>query len=677
MAFQNTNPFYGSSSGGMPANGGQQRLALDNLLRRELKISDPNDPQAVANALLERFKDDPRASAISQEAKGLPFLQALSMPNLPVQSATSSSAELQQAKDDVERDLQELLTNSLLKDVTQEIQGWAQAVRSAIAEGTTAARFALDPRQRDKAFAIRRQLGDYARLARLVGALTPTLSMTYRKFAQSLDEVAAVILVTMGEALSNVGFNGGRFLLQAPYTELQVRRDAAIYALRNLVGATQQAYGPNDWPRGLDAYRNLYKLLEEQGQGDLRSLLIENELARIMDELIQRSAHGTADGLRALGSTAQVDLDRFRRLVFIGQHAVSPESPPLSAFLEAVQLFADAFDVSGGFRLLRISRPPILFYGLYGVTVMEDADQRLLNLIIERGLLADQLDCFMQCACTTEAVKCQVILDKILYDLDRAIDLYAMGKDNFGQPERRASAYSFVIEAFTDNEQKKMIANQKDCGLYKLVNGVLSPSDSTGIASRLARIIDANHLRPTLDTADQSVKNMIDDSKNFATQLVQLLTQKNLCTITAGGNNLCAEINTATTNLTNGQTLANLLTLYKKVQEAQVRLLNVNIDVALPRSIQDFLGIFQQELCQQADTEDRWENLVRTMAPNCAGLTDVFNTIAQVIQDAIDKVSVIECPEFNPSIPPHFETSLDSLVDDVDRMGRGRPTNNR
>jgi hypothetical protein len=219
IAFQNTNPFYGSSSGGMPANGGQQRLALDNLLRRELKISDPNDPQAVANALLERFKDDPRASAISQEAKGLPFLQALSMPNLPVQSATSSSAELQQAKDDVERDLQELLTNSLLKDVTQEIQGWAQAVRSAIAEGTTAARFALDPRQRDKAFAIRRQLGDYARLARLVGALTPTLSMTYRKFAQSLDEVAAVILVTMGEALSSVGFNGGRFLLQAPYTE--------------------------------------------------------------------------------------------------------------------------------------------------------------------------------------------------------------------------------------------------------------------------------------------------------------------------------------------------------------------------------------------------------------------------------------------------------------------------
>jgi hypothetical protein len=152
-------------------------------------------------------------------------------------------------------------------------------------------------------------------MARLVGALTPTLSLTYRKFAQSLDEVAAVFMVLMGEALSNVGFSGGRFLLQVPYTELQTRRDAAIYALRNLVGTTQFAYDPNEWPRGLDAYRNLYRLLENQGQGDLRALLVETELARAMDDLIQRAAHGRAEGLRALGATAKLDLQRFHRLV--------------------------------------------------------------------------------------------------------------------------------------------------------------------------------------------------------------------------------------------------------------------------------------------------------------------------------------------------------------------------
>lgn len=371
MASPSSNPFYGSSAGTTPANSGYQRLALDNLIRRELKVSDPNDPQQIANALLERFKDDPRAKAISQEAKGLPFLLSTSTNFVPmVQAATSSDAELQQAKNDVERDLQELLTNPLLKDITPEIQGWAQALRTAIQEGTTAARFALDPRQRDKAFAIRRQLGDYARLARLVGALTPTMSLSYRKFAQSLDEVAAVILVIMGESLANVGFNGGRFLLQTPYSELQVRRDAVIYALRNLIGATQEAYGPNDWPRGLDAYRNLFRILEEQGHGDLRSLLLEHELVRIMDELIQRASHGRTEGLRALGATAQVDLERFRRLVIVGRQAVSPESPPLTAFLEALALFADAFESSGGFRLMRIARPPILFYGLYGTTTM-------------------------------------------------------------------------------------------------------------------------------------------------------------------------------------------------------------------------------------------------------------------------------------------------------------------
>jgi len=163
-------------------------MALDNILRRELRVSDPNDPNQIAQALLTLYKDTPRAQAISQEAKGLPFLQAAPMQTLVPQAATSSDSDLQQARDDVERDLQELTTNSFLKDVTPELQGWAQSVRSAIQEGTAAARFALDPRQRDKAFGIRRQLGDYARMARLVGALTPTLNLTYRTFAQSLDE---------------------------------------------------------------------------------------------------------------------------------------------------------------------------------------------------------------------------------------------------------------------------------------------------------------------------------------------------------------------------------------------------------------------------------------------------------------------------------------------------------
>ncbi|MGF1613150.1 MAG: hypothetical protein ACFCVA_04340 [Gammaproteobacteria bacterium] len=459
-------PFYGAPSSGsaLVATASHQRLALDNLIRRELRVSDPNDPQQIANALLERFREDPRAKAIAQEAKGLPFLLSTPVNGMPtVQAPTSSAAELQQAKDDVDRDLQELLTNSLLKDVTPEIEGWAQAVRTAIQEGTTAARFALDPRQRDKAFGIRRQLGNYARMARLVGALTPTMSLTYRKFAQSLDEVAAVLLVMMGEALANIGFNGGRYLLQVPYADLQVRRDAAIYALRNLTGSTQEAYGQNySW--GLHAYRELYEKLEQRGQGELRSLLVEGELSRSMDELIHRASHGSPEGLRQLGATAELQLERFRRLIVIAQTEVPGDWPPLTSFLDAMLLFVNAFETSGGFRLMRIARPPILFYGLYGNTGLGKGEERLLRLALERNLLSEKLDCFLQCDCAAEAVRCQIVLDKILYDIDRAVDLYAVGIEEFGEPEFRASAYSYLIDAVLE---QKACKNKEKEGEYR------------------------------------------------------------------------------------------------------------------------------------------------------------------------------------------------------------------
>ena len=524
MAPQSSDPFYGGTrqtNGTVPPNGAQQRLALDNLIRRELKVGDPSDPVQVAQALLTRYQDDPRARAIAQEAQGLPFLLSAPAPAVAAQAPTSSTAEWNQAVSDVNRDLQELTTNALLKDVTPEIQGWAQAVRSAITEGASAARFALDPRQRDKTFAIRRQLGDYARMARLVGALNPAINRNYRSFAQSLDEVAAVFLVMMGEALANVGFAGGHYLLQAPYSELQVRRDAAIYALRNLVGSTQEAYGPNDWPRGLDAYRRLFDALEEQGQGDLRALLVENELARTMDELIQRAAQGTVDGLRALGSTAQLDLERFRRLVAVGRRGVRPESPPLTSYLEGLQLFVDAFDPSGGFRLLRIARPPILFYGLYGVDPLQKADRRLTQVLVQRGVLAGQTDCVMACQCDDTTTLCQIVLDKILYDVDRAIDLYAVGLQDLGAPECRASAYSYVIDA----------AIGLPCG-------------------------DQPPIRTTLDVIRGSLRPL---------------------------DNTLVEWDVTAANFSN---------------------------VCAP-------DLRVQELCIQKDAEARWENLVRTMAPNC------------------------------------------------------------
>jgi hypothetical protein len=424
-----------------------QRLALDNLIRRELKVGDPNDAAQVAQALMNRYRDDPRARAMAQEAQGLPFVPGAPAAAVAPQQAVATGLDLQQALADVESDLRELTTNNLSKDIVPELEGWAQALRGAIEQGVTVARQGIDTRSRDKAFAVRRQLGDYARLARLVGVLTPPMNASYRNLAQSLDEVASVILVMMGEALANTGMAGGRFLLQAPFSDLQLRREVVLNALRNLTGATQEAFGPSDWPRGIDAYRQLYRMFQTQGYDELRSLLMEDELARSMDELIQLAGGGAANGLRALGATAFTQLNRFMRFVQLTSEAVSPASPPLVAFQEALQVFIDGFAPAGGFRLLRIARPAILFYGLYGSDEVSRADRRLLQLVINRGTLAGQLDCLSRCECSDAVVRTQIVGDRALYDLDRAIDLYCIGDADLGIPEVRASAFGFVIEA--------------------------------------------------------------------------------------------------------------------------------------------------------------------------------------------------------------------------------------
>jgi hypothetical protein len=453
---------------------GGARLALDNLIRRELKVGDPNDASQVAQALMSRYRDDPRARSMAQEAQGLP---AMPLPAAPVATpqAGATSLDLAQATADVEMDLRELTTNNLAKDIIPELEGWAQAIRSAIQQGISVAQFGTDTRSRDMAFAMRRQLGDYARVARLVGALTPPLNAAYRNLAQSLDEVSSVILVMMGEALANTGMAGGRYLLQTPFTELQVRRDVVLNALRNLMGATQEAFGPNDWSRGIDAYRQLFQKFEAQGHGELRALLVETELARSMDELIHLAGNGAPTGLRALGVTAWAQLNRFIRFVQFTIDAVTPPSPPLAAFQDALQMFIDGFEPAGGFRLLRIARPPVLFYGLYGSDEISNADRRLLQLVINRGTIAGQLDCLTRCNCDPLSVKTQIVGDMLLYDIDRAIDLYCMGDDDLGMHEFRASAYSYVIETAKANATYAAHFGDQLPGLFYISAGLLRP----------------------------------------------------------------------------------------------------------------------------------------------------------------------------------------------------------
>jgi len=451
------------SSGTRVTGPNRQQLALDNLIRRELRVGDPRNPEQVAKALLDRYQGNNRARGITQEAQGLPFLSTPQAYAPAAAEHTGTSIDLKQAMSDLDKDLSKILGNNLLKDISAELDGWSDGIRSAAEEGINAARFGIDPRNRDRAFGVRRTLGDYARMSRLVGTLTPAATYEFRSLAQSIDEVCAVVLVMLGESMANNGFAGGRFLLQAPFTEMQSRRDACMNALQNLLGSLRYSQAANEWPRGIDAYRRLFDALEAQGQGDLRALLTEQELGRVMDNLVRRAAYGSSEGLRALGSTAQIDLNRVYRLINFGYRLVYPESPPLTSFLEALRLFADGFGPAGGSRLLRVARPPIVFYGLYGGEEERASDRRLVQLTILRGSLAAQVDCFSRCGCDEKSAVCQILFDKVLYDMDRAIDLYAVGQQDLGLPETRACAYSYTIDSVLKSKITTEDGNQTPC----------------------------------------------------------------------------------------------------------------------------------------------------------------------------------------------------------------------
>jgi hypothetical protein len=590
----------------------QAAVALDNLIRRHLRVGDPRDPSAVAAALRDRYTDD--RAALEQEAAGLPFFKIARIErSAPDDNSTRS--EERQAKGDVHQDLIAMTSNALLKDIHPELTGWSQTIRRAVDEGTAAARFALDPWQRDRGMAARRLLGDYARVARYVGALTPNLSIHYRHLAKSLDEVASVILVSMGDALASNGYGGGRFLLQAPASELAARRDAVIHALRNLVGTSQDAYGPNDWPRNLFAYRQVLDFLENNGLTDLRALLQENDVARTLDEVVHWATRGAAEDLRALGATALLALSRFRRLATLLSNQVHPNAPALAAYVTAVQLFVDAFRNAGaGYRLPYIARPPMSLYGLYGVGGPDAPTRRLLAVIQRRGELAQALDCYMGCGCGDDLAACQIMLDKLLYDTDRAIDLYALSPNESGDgpAEERAIAYGLIANAI-------LCGAGAACGVQCPPNP-LAGAVPAGLASANC---DNRVARCTPVTCLDRQPSLIAIVRDIRDQLWHL------------------EV-TAVPSLPPCASLA-----------------------AQPFDA-DALGRVREELCVQRDAEESWQHLLATMAPACRFQSDLLAPVTALLAAAASALpntpnGVVACPtEF--AIPRHFEESLDDMA---------------
>lgn len=436
------------------SNGQSPTVLLDDLIRRKLSVGDPRNSVEVAGALRRMYPSE--SSAILREERGLPVLAVESVEKR-VTIEFPSESEFKKASEELEQDLVLLTTSVVLREIAPQMRGIASEVRKAVEDGLASATLSHDPVYRGRAFSARRLLGDYARLVRILGILRPDFQTQYRRFARSLDQVGNLLLVLMGEALSQAGYRAGGFILQVPLSGIQARRGGVLMALRSLLGSVETAYGDEEYGRGRHGYQLLYEAIEDSNQPDLQPLLTEAGLSSLLNGLVDSAANTTSEALLGLGATGTITIERLRRLLNVGigiQENDEAQEPPLIAFLVALRLFVDAFeDTRAGARLVSLALPP--FRMKIGQAESEGG-RRLRILAIRRGELADLIECIKQCSCEFQASAWQAVFDKVLYDLDRAIDLYALGVDDFGDAELRASAYSLFFAQVLE-------ASQKDC----------------------------------------------------------------------------------------------------------------------------------------------------------------------------------------------------------------------
>lgn len=398
--------------------------AVDSVLRRALKVSDPRNAEEVAKALLARYADE--AATIKREQQGLPFSVVQAQAPVTPQLNGASRPEVRTASNALDAALTVLTTSPDLADIAPEMRGWRTTIERAAADGLASSAFAIDPAERDRAFGARRILGDYARLARYAGAITLCATEVYCRVAQACDDVANLILVMIGDTLGDAGLSRTGGVIQVPGATLQTRRDAVIAALRNILEPA-----PSDdqesWPRGARALSQIYEGLDAAGAADLRALLDEPYLSRQLDDLVDLATGSTSEGLRALGSAAAVTVQRLQRFLMIAQDLPDPPSPPASMFFVELRLFIQGFSAgSAGYRLPYLARSPLLVSAFAQSQAIDESTQALLNVAINRSAFADAIDCLC-CCCDLTNIEALIVAGKVLFDIDRAIDLYALG----------------------------------------------------------------------------------------------------------------------------------------------------------------------------------------------------------------------------------------------------------
>jgi hypothetical protein len=509
-----------------PADRGRSEAAqiADNLLRQRLRVGNLDDPSEVARGLRQLFPREARQ--LDAEAAGFPMPAVMPFsPAVRAVEAMATSVEIEQAEQAVDLDFLALSRDHRLGAISEELLGWGRAVRATLYDGRAAAALALDPRARDRLMGARRQIQEYARLVRMVGSLNPDTRSSFRKLAADLDGASSLLVVLAGETLAGQGMGDLKFLPSVAASDLQARRDRVISCLREILNFAGGS-GRDTFPWSMEGLRSFYKRIEDSGHLDLRALLDEATLGRHLDMLVDLAARNDSPGFRELGATAELSTQKLYRLLAMGDRIEA--APALSHFLKALQIFLDTFKSSqSGYRMASVGRPIIAQRRQAGFGGLDNATSRLNVLIGQRSRLADMADCFLGCSCETEDVLRQIMLDKILHDMDRAIDLYISGSDSegCGEPEWRAAGYGVLAYGVTNplllvgdhRPPHAPFQNFRDGQLVRLL-------DAIGRELGTDKIDPVNHV-PLPGSPVNLVREMVDEL------CLQLLTDARLMSV--------------------------------------------------------------------------------------------------------------------------------------------------
>jgi hypothetical protein len=411
---------------------------LDDLVRRKLMVSDAKSADEIKEALLNQYPLE--KSRIQLEATGMPVVADLCA--TPVLTATISSTEeeLSQAKSNLEQDLKEVIREAALRNISANLEGLGGSLMNAVGEGVSAARAASDAGQRDKVFSIRRILSEYARLTRCVGTLVRGCIGNCRRLARNIDWIASIMLILSGEAIAKNALKG--FLIQIPLGEMEARREAALNALKNLLGTNAAGFDDETWGYRTDGLINIYQEIDLNNQGELKLLFQESELDRMLSELVEQIARDNKLGVTGFGPAANATIEKMEHLQMLFQN-LPGYWPPLRAFMNELDLIVqivDSRNIRAGMRLIDLARSPITFYGSrYGNLQTPDlqARGRLSRIALNRSQLADNIDRHAANIVNNHLDE----LDRLTSCVDRVVDLYSLGTEDWGAKENRAYFY--------------------------------------------------------------------------------------------------------------------------------------------------------------------------------------------------------------------------------------------